>query len=291
MFFIAFHALLLNSSYGLNVDESVTIQQDDQPPFTLGEATFLGSGCPENSVMSILSPGNEQLSIIFSDYIATTEGSTLNVEKSCDLAIPVEVSPNVMLAIFKVEYRGFTFISEVDAKRRLMLRPQTPSTETRRSLKKKKKNKGKKKKTKGKNKKKKKTKKPTSRPVSDPTSPPVSDPTSPPVSDPTSKPVSEPVSERFSQFRAEYFFAGNKGPTLDKKFTETEDSFFIDDELNVVVFSECGASTTLRIATSIVANKGANNEPDIEIGLDSTEVTSPTDDAATIKYFVRATDC
>merc|ERR1712183_643787 len=150
--------------------------------------------------------------------------------------------------------------------RRLNLRPQISSTtETTRSLKRRKKKKGGKKK-KGKKKKKKKTKKPTSKS--------------------TSKPTSGPLSgERFSLFRAEYFFAGNKGETIDKKFTKTQDPFFIDYEVGAVVFSGCGVSTTLRITTSIVANKATSDESEIEIGLDSTEVTSPEDEA-TIKYFV-----
>ena len=249
----------------------VIFQQDDDSPFTLGEAVYFGSGCPEGTVASILSPGAEQLSIIFSDYIAMTEDNLLHIEKSCDLAIPVVVKPNVQLAIFKIEYRGFTFIPELDSNRKLTFVYQEPKDEgsiaQNRFLKKKKK---KKKKKKGKKKKKKKGKKKKKKATDKPTPSPHSN-------------------ERFASIHAEYFFAGIPGHVLEKKYTETDDPFFIEDDVNVVIFSGCGADTTLRISTSIVANKANEGEPDVEIGLDSAEVTNRS--SSEIKYFIKASDC
>merc|ERR1711982_97163 len=115
-----------------------------------------------------------------------------------------------------------------------------------------------------------------------------------PVKIPTYRPVGGPPSssKRYSKFHADYYFAGKKGKTFEKKFVKTDDAFFIEDSLNTVVVSECGASTILRISSSIVANKGSASEPEIEIGLDSADITSPIDSSnSEIRYYVKATQC
>ena len=235
-------------------------QKEYGSPFTLDEAIYHGSGCPENTVASILSPGNEQLSILFSAFTAMTEDYALHVEKSCHLAIPVEVKPNVQLAIFKIQYRGHVFIPELDSNRKLIFVPREQKdeelfTKSSRILNSKKSSK---KQSKAKEKKKRQSKKSSS-------------------------------GGRYGLLRAEYFFAGNPRHILEKKYTETNDQFFIEDNVDAVVFSNCGENTILRISTSIVANKANEDEPDISIGLESTEVTNGA--SSEIKYFIKAIYC
>merc|ERR1711982_149656 len=168
--------------------------------------------------------------------------------------------------------------------------------------KKKKTKKPKKPKTKKPKKKKKKTKKPkkpkTKKPKKPKTKKPKNaTPTFRPVGPPTGVPSRAPTpptssAERYSKLHVDYFFAGKEGKTFERKFTETIDPFFIEDSLKAVVVSECGVSPILRISSSIVANKGSASEPEIEIGLDSADITSPLDSSnSEIRYYVKATQC
>jgi len=254
--------------------------EEEEPPFTLGDLTYEGDGCPSGSVMSTPSPDNGQIAVIFSGYIATTDNDVLNDEKSCDLAVPVQVKQSYQLTIFKVEYRGFTFIPEnrrqLKKKKKKTKKPKKPKTKKPKKKKKKKTKKPKKPKTK-----KPKNATPTFRPVGPPIGMPSRAPT-PPTSS----------AERYSKLHVDYFLAGEKGQTFERKFTETIDPFFIEDSLKTVVVSECGDSPILRISSSIVANKGSASEPEIEIGLDSADITSPIDSSnSEIRYYVKATQC
>merc|ERR1712176_315760 len=165
---------------------------------------------------------------------------------------------------------------------------------TNKPKKKKKKKTKKPKKPKTKKPKKKKTKKPKKPKTKKPkNATPTFRPVGPPIAKPSRAPTPPTSSaERYSKFHVDYFFAGMKGKTFERKFTETVDPFFIEDELKTVVVSECGVSPILRISSSIVANKGSASEPEIEIGLDSTDITSPLDSSnSEIRYYVKATEC
>merc|ERR1712174_73385 len=98
---------------------------------TLGDLTYEGDGCPSGSAMPTYSPDKGQIAVIFSGYIATTDNDVLNDEKSCDLAVPVQVKQSYQLTIFKVEYRGFTFIPENRRqlkKKKKTKKPKKPKT-------------------------------------------------------------------------------------------------------------------------------------------------------------------
>ncbi len=69
----------------------------------LEDATFGGNGCPEGSVQIVSSPDEKTISVLFSEYIATTDLYNLRVRKSCNLALPVRVPPGICLGIFQVD--------------------------------------------------------------------------------------------------------------------------------------------------------------------------------------------
>ena len=58
-----------------------------------------------------------------------------------------------------------------------------------------------------------------------------------------------------SRFKAEYFFAGNRGPRYVKRFRGSlDDDFTLSNKLGVManVWSRCGADVNLRVNTSMV---------------------------------------
>ncbi len=78
----------------------------------LGAPSYGGTGCPGGSASTVLSPDNSELSILFDQYVAeagNTTGKRVDV-KSCNLAVPVRVPQGWSIAIFKVDYRGYTAI-------------------------------------------------------------------------------------------------------------------------------------------------------------------------------------
>lgn len=81
------------------------VDQQPNEPFSINiaDATFGGNGCPEGSVQVVSSPDEKTISVLFSEYIATTDPYNLRVRKSCNLALPVRVPPGISLGIFQVD--------------------------------------------------------------------------------------------------------------------------------------------------------------------------------------------
>ena len=79
---------------------------------SIGLPEYGGSGCPGGSVAATLSPDGKALSVLFDKYIVEagrSVGKTLD-RKSCNIAIPVHVPQGYSIGIFKVDYRGYTFL-------------------------------------------------------------------------------------------------------------------------------------------------------------------------------------
>jgi hypothetical protein len=93
-------ALLTQSDFALADDISV------------GMPAYGGNGCPSGSASATLSPDSKALSILFDSYQAEAGGVTARRidRKSCNLAIPVHVPQGYSIAVFQVDYRGFTAI-------------------------------------------------------------------------------------------------------------------------------------------------------------------------------------
>ena len=78
----------------------------------LGEPGYAGSGCPAGSVSAVLSPDQKTLSVLFDSYVAEAGGSSGNTidRKNCTLAIPVHVPQGFSVSLYKVDYRGYTYV-------------------------------------------------------------------------------------------------------------------------------------------------------------------------------------
>merc|ERR1719469_263470 len=75
------------------------------------EMTIFGSGCPEG-VSVISSTDDNTLSVLFPGYYAETDGSDTSDRKSCSLAVPFDIDPNKQIALYQIDYFGFTWVPE-----------------------------------------------------------------------------------------------------------------------------------------------------------------------------------
>ncbi|MGB0453936.1 MAG: DUF4360 domain-containing protein [Bacteriovoracaceae bacterium] len=75
----------------------------------LGEPGYGGSGCPQGSVSTVLSPDQSSLSVLFDEYYVEAGGDSRKriARKSCNIAIPVHVPQGFSVSIVDVDYRGY----------------------------------------------------------------------------------------------------------------------------------------------------------------------------------------
>lgn len=80
--------------------------QDD---ISLGEPGYGGSGCPQGSASTILSPDGKSLSILFDEFLVEAGGESRKrtARKTCNIAIPVHVPQGFSVSIIDVDYRGY----------------------------------------------------------------------------------------------------------------------------------------------------------------------------------------
>merc|ERR1711862_980952 len=71
-----------------------------------------GSGCPAGSVNIISSTDGKTVTVLFSGYYAQTEGFDTFDRKSCNLAVPFNINPNKQVALYQIDYRGYTWVPE-----------------------------------------------------------------------------------------------------------------------------------------------------------------------------------
>ena len=93
----------------------------------------------------------------------------------------------------------------------------------------------------------------------------------------------------YSEFTAEYFFAGNPGPVTRKQYVDYTGEVSLSDQVKnmAVVYSECGSDTIFRINTSIKAMKGGVGDEDVFIEVDSTDTTV----TQSFTYYVDSQPC
>lgn len=78
----------------------------------LGHPAYGGSGCPAGSAAVALSPDQSAVSILFDEYLVEAGhavGSAIG-RKSCNIAVPVHVPQGYSISVFKVDYRGYTYV-------------------------------------------------------------------------------------------------------------------------------------------------------------------------------------
>lgn len=76
---------------------------------SLGQPGYGGTGCPQGSASTVLSPDRKSLSILFDSYYVEAGGSTNRsfARKACSLAIPVHVPQGLSISILAIDYRGY----------------------------------------------------------------------------------------------------------------------------------------------------------------------------------------
>ncbi len=79
---------------------------------SLGIPDYRGTGCPNGSAATVLSPDATQLSILFDAFTVEANASQRRDRKACELMIPVHVPSGYSISIFEMDYRGFSSIPE-----------------------------------------------------------------------------------------------------------------------------------------------------------------------------------
>lgn len=83
-----------------------------QSTIELGQPSYGGNGCPQESASVSISPDGTALSILFDQYIVEAGGTTGKTidRKSCNVSIPVQIPQGYSISVFSVDYRGFNAI-------------------------------------------------------------------------------------------------------------------------------------------------------------------------------------
>lgn len=91
---------------------TVLATQSHAQSLKLGDAAYGGTGCPAGSASVTVSPDQSALSILFDSYATEAGGTTGKAidRKSCNISIPVAVPNGYSVAVFQVDYRGFTAV-------------------------------------------------------------------------------------------------------------------------------------------------------------------------------------
>lgn len=123
MLFIVFPAAvwgrLLFEESNNNDDEPDDYVKKDQmifAPFQLDDnPTFFGNGCLGGNVEVILpdfgqEEGRATVTVLFSQYMATTLGPITSADMSCSMDLPVHVEPGRSVGIFQIDYRGYAYV-------------------------------------------------------------------------------------------------------------------------------------------------------------------------------------
>lgn len=78
----------------------------------LGQPSYGGSGCPAGSASATLSPDQSTLSILFDQFISEAGGpSGRRVDqKSCNIAVPVNLPQGYSVSLIAIDYRGYASI-------------------------------------------------------------------------------------------------------------------------------------------------------------------------------------
>jgi hypothetical protein len=73
----------------------------------------------------------------------------------------------------------------------------------------------------------------------------------------------------YADFSAEYFFAGDQGPTFSRTYTGFDGDIVVSDPVALVKWAPCGGSTNFRVNANINAHKAAPKNRDVQIAIDT----------------------
>ena len=93
---------------------AVSAEENPSSPYSLNLSNMLlfGSGCPDGTVNVISSTDGKTVTVLFSNYYAQTSDDTMFDRKSCNVAVPFQVSPSKQISLHRIDYRGYTYIPE-----------------------------------------------------------------------------------------------------------------------------------------------------------------------------------
>jgi hypothetical protein len=83
------------------------------PGIRLGVPGYGGSGCLPGTASVVLSPDENEISVLFDNFIAEAGGDTRRTvdRKACDLGIPIYVPQGYSVSVVKTDFRGFNLVS------------------------------------------------------------------------------------------------------------------------------------------------------------------------------------
>jgi hypothetical protein len=80
---------------------------DPVPGLTMLPPSYAGTGCPQGTASTILSPDGKSLTVIFDAYIAQANAGVPRDQKGCQINIPFQVPAGYQVQVVKMDYRGF----------------------------------------------------------------------------------------------------------------------------------------------------------------------------------------
>lgn len=90
------------------------VSEVDASKVAIGEPIFSGSGCPEGTVGTAITPDKKTVSFVFDEYVAEA-GESAGVKKDtkrCTLVLPLDVPEGFQFIVAKQDYRGYNMIPE-----------------------------------------------------------------------------------------------------------------------------------------------------------------------------------
>jgi len=83
------------------------------PGVRLGEPSYGGTGCPAGSASVSLSPDQNEISILFDQFVAEAGGSTRRSvdRKACELSVPLHIPQGYSATVIQTDFRGFNLVS------------------------------------------------------------------------------------------------------------------------------------------------------------------------------------
>jgi hypothetical protein len=83
------------------------------PGVKLGEPSYGGTGCPAGTASVSLSPDQDEISILFDQFITEAGGSTGRMvdRKACELSVPLHIPQGYSATVIQTDFRGFNLVS------------------------------------------------------------------------------------------------------------------------------------------------------------------------------------
>lgn len=83
--------------------------------YQLGQAVYSGSGCPAGTAAIVLSPDASEISVLFDQFNLLQDTTVNRAVATCDIEVPMTVTPGYLVETTYVDYRGFANIPNRNA--------------------------------------------------------------------------------------------------------------------------------------------------------------------------------